>query len=419
MPGMASRPPIDLGEFHALLEAVAAFGRTDNGGLQRLAASREEGAARDHVCAWLRKRGFAIRVDAVGNVFALLELAGPQAPWVLSGSHLDSQPRGGRFDGAYGVIGACVVADAIRRIQGAALPRNLAVVVWTNEEGARFAPSMLGSGVFAGHYETAYALSRRDGDGVSLGEALAAIGYAGTDAPPTNPACCVELHIEQGPSLERSGATIGAVEGNWGTMKYIVTFRGRAAHTGPTAMSERRDALLAAGHLIVASRALSDRTGGSLLSSVGRLDVEPNSTNVVAAQARLYAEMRAIDNDMLQAACAEFERAAAQAAATAGVEVALERVTDRPAGAFDARLCGLVEKVATELGYRNSRVHTVAGHDAVSLRRRCPSGMIFVPSVGGVSHNEAEFTSEADLEAGIEVLAGVLYRLVSEEHGWA
>lgn len=413
LPDLKSRPVVDVREFHALLEAVAGFGGTGKGGLQRLAASREEGAARDHVCAWLRARGFTIRVDAVGNVFALLELAGPQAPWVLSGSHLDSQPRGGRFDGAYGVIGACVVADAIRNAGIAAFERNLAVVVWTNEEGARFSPSMLGSGVYAGQYETAYALSRRDGDGVSLAEALGAIGYAGKDQPPGNPACCIELHIEQGPSLERSGATIGVVEGNWGTMKYIATFTGAAAHTGPTAMDERRDALLAAGHLIVACRALSDRTGGSLLSSVGRLDVEPNSTNVVAAQVRLYAEMRATGNDMLEAACADFERAAADAAKIAGARLELERVTDRPAGAFDAELCSLVESVATERGYRVSRVHTVAGHDAVSLRRRCPSAMIFVPSAGGISHNEAEFTAAADLEAGVDVLAGVLHRLVT------
>lgn len=406
---------IDIPELHALLDAVAGFGRTDKGGLQRLAASPEEGMARDFVCAWLRARGFAIKIDAVGNVFALVELAGAQAPWVLSGSHLDSQPRGGRFDGAYGVIGACVVADAIRKAHGVEFLRNLAVVIWTNEEGARFAPSMLGSGVFAGQYETGYALSRRDSEGVSLGEALAAIGYAGTDGLPGNPACCIELHIEQGPSLERCGATIGVVEGNWGTMKYIVTFTGVAAHTGPTAMSERRDALLAAGHLIVACRALSDRTGGNLLSSVGRLDVEPNSTNVVAAQARLYAEMRATDNGVLESACVEFERAAADAAGTAGVQVTFERVTDRPAGAFDAQLCGLIETVARQRGHRCRRVHTVAGHDAVSLRRRCPSAMIFVPSAGGVSHNEAEFTPAADLEAGVDVLAGVLYRLVRAE----
>lgn len=412
-PAATPATAIDVRELHALLDAVAAYGRTDKGGLQRLAASREEGEARDHVCAWLRERGFALRVDAVGNVYGMLELAGAQAPWVLSGSHLDSQPRGGRFDGAYGVVGACIAADAIRRDAGAAWKRNLAVVAWTNEEGARFAPSMLGSGVYAGHYDTAYALSRKDGDGVTLAEALAAIGYAGRDAPPADPACCIELHIEQGPSLEKAGATIGAVEGNWGTMKYIATFTGVAAHTGPTAMSERRDALLAAGHLIVALRALSDRTGGSLLSSVGRLDVAPNSTNVVAAEVRLYAEMRATDNAMLETACADFEHAAAEAARAAGVQLALERVTTRPAGAFDAALCSLIEKVAIAQGYRASRVHTVAGHDAVSLRRRCPSAMIFVPSVGGISHNEAEYTPDADLEAGVQVLAGVLRQVLA------
>ncbi len=417
---LPAAPSPDAAAFHALFEQVAAIGRTERGGLNRLAASAEEGQARDVVCAWLAERGFAMQVDPVGNVFARLNLA-PEAagarddvPCVLTGSHLDSQPRGGRYDGAYGVIGACVAADAIRRANPGGCRHDLAVVIWTNEEGARFAPSMLGSGVYAGHYATDYALARRDGQAVSLQEALQAIGYHGSGQGPVQPAACVELHIEQGPELERLGARIGVVEGNWGTMKYIVTFAGVAAHTGPTPMAERRDALLAAGHLIVACRALSDRTGGQLLSSVGRLDVEPNSTNVVAERVQLYAEMRATDNAMLEQACADFEQAVQEAARQAGVQASQVRVTDRPAGLFDAGLCARIEQAAAGLGLDSRRLHTVAGHDAVSMRRRCPAAMVFVPSVKGISHNEAEHTAPEDLEAGVAVLASVLWGLVHQ-----
>lgn len=404
--------PSSSDALHQLLDEIAQFGRTAKGGLNRLAASAEEGAARDALCAWLRERGFDIRVDRVGNLFALMQCAGADAPWVLAGSHLDSQPFGGRYDGAYGVIGSCIAADRIRSA-GGPRRRNLAVVSWTNEEGARFAPSLLGSGVYAGQHEADFALSRRDAAGTSLGEALAAIGYAGTGEGPRNPACYIELHIEQGPELERAGATIGVVEGNWGTVKTIARFQGRAAHTGPTAMAERRDALLAAGHAIIACRRISDRTGGILLSSVGRLDIEPNSTNIVAGAVNLYAEFRAADAAMLGDACAAFESDAAKAAHDAAVTLSLERVTDRPAGGFDPALRDLIESVAKAQGFRTLRLSTVAGHDSISLRKRCPTAMIFVPSVGGVSHNEAELTQPADLAAGVDVLEGVLRRLLS------
>ena len=403
---------IDYPAFHKLFDDVAAIGRTEKGGLYRLAASVEEGLARDHVCAWLKARGFEICIDPVGNVFALLPLAGPHAPWVLSGSHLDSQPRGGRYDGAYGVLGACIVADAIRTAWPAQSTHNLAVVIWTNEEGARFSPSMLGSGVYAGHYDSAYALSREDAQGVSLKTALSAIGYHGTGTGPADPRACIELHIEQGPELEKTGSRIGVVEGNWGTMKYIATMHGMAAHTGPTPMQERHDALLGAAHLVVACRLLSDETSGELLTSVGRLDIEPNSSNVVAEQVKVFAEMRATDNGMLAQSCAAFELAAAESATRAKVRLELQKVTNRPAGLFDAGLCELVERAAERHLLSSRRLFTVAGHDAVSLRSLCRTAMIFVPSAKGISHNEAEFTEASDLEAGLDVLGEVLLQLV-------
>jgi N-carbamoyl-L-amino-acid hydrolase len=407
-------PILDATRLLRRLDEVSAFGRTAGGGVFRLAASREDGQARDWLRARFAEEGFRVLVDAVGNMYGILDLAGTGAPLVLTGSHLDSQPAGGRYDGAYGVVASLEAALAVRRhaMQGVLEPtRNLVVVNWTNEEGARFAPSTLGSAVYAGLVDEDFALARTDGDGVDLGAALGAIGYRGSDAPPRPATAYVELHIEQGPLLEREGRTIGIVEGNWGTTKYIADIAGEAAHTGPTPMSRRRDALLPAAELILFARALSDETGGALLSSVGRLDVQPNSTNVVAGQVRLYAEFRAVDPAQLKNARDRFE-AKARDLSTSSVSVALSRTVDRPAGSFDPVLRDLIEAEAHAAGYSTLRLETVAGHDAIPIRAVAPSAMIFVPSAGGVSHNEAEFTRPDDLVAGGDVLARVLARLI-------
>ena len=405
---------IDAERLLSDLDEVGRIGATPGGGVCRLAASREDGTARDWFTARLRAEGLQVSVDAVGNIFGIAELAGPGAPLVLTGSHLDSQPTGGRYDGAYGVLAGLEALLAVRRRSRAStVPprRNLGVVNWTNEEGARFSPSTLGSAVYAGLVTAEFAQSRADGAGVTLGQALADLGYLGREAAPRNVAAYVELHIEQGPELERAGRTIGVVEGNWGTAKYVATIRGRAAHTGPTPMRERRDALLPAADLVLFCRKLSDETGGALLSSVGRLDVVPNSTNVVAGEVRLFAEFRAVDAATLGAACARLE-ARARELSTAAVPIELVQTLDRSAGAFDATLRSLIERTAAECGLPSMRVHTIAGHDAVPMRSSCPSAMIFVPSAGGVSHHESEFTKPEDLVAGARALAATLAHLV-------
>lgn len=399
------------------LDEVGRIGATPDGGVCRLAASREDGVARDWFVARLRAEGLEVSVDAVGNIFGIAELAGPGAPLVLTGSHLDSQPTGGRYDGAYGVLGGLEALLAVRRrlAEAKSRPRrNLGVVDWTNEEGARFSPSTLGSAVYAGLVTAEFAHSREDGAGIKLGKALADIGYLGRENAPRGAVAYVELHIEQGPELERAGRTIGVVEGNWGTAKYVATIRGRAAHTGPTPMRERRDALLPAAELVLFCRRLSDETDGALLSSVGRLDVIPNSTNVVAGEVRLFAEFRAVDAPTLAAACGRLE-AKARELSTAAVPVEMVRTVDRPAGAFDADLRDLIERTAGECDLPSMRVHTIAGHDAVPMRSCCPSAMIFVPSAGGVSHHESEFTKPDDLVAGARALAATLARLVEQE----
>ncbi|MCW5729963.1 MAG: Zn-dependent hydrolase [Alphaproteobacteria bacterium] len=411
---MQPDPAIDRKLLDRLIAEVSAFGATSGGGLNRLCASPEDGAARDWLKRLLAAHGCRVLVDRVGNMFGLLDLAGPHAPLVLAGSHLDSQPHGGRYDGAYGVVAAAVAAFAVAAMARRAdrAPRcNLAVVNWTNEEGARFAPSTLGSNVYAGRLDPAAALAATDAGGITLGAALAAIGYAGTDEAPLQPLAYLEAHIEQGPHLEKQGKTIGVVEGNWGTVKYEVTCQGRAAHTGPTPMRERRDALLPAAALVLFVRELSDETGGALLSSVGRIDVTPNSTNVVAASARIFVEFRAVEASMLARACARFEDRA-RALEGDGIRLAVQRTVDRAPGRFDARLARLIEQEAGARGLASMRLHTIAGHDAVPLAAMLPSAMLFVPSAGGISHNEAEFTRPEDLQAGADVLAGALARLV-------
>lgn len=394
------------------LDEMSRIGATAGGGVCRLSASAEDGRARDWFVARLKAEGLEVAIDAVGNIYGMAELAPRGAPLVLTGSHLDSQPSGGRYDGAYGVLASLEAVLAVRQAaKGSSPARNLAVVNWTNEEGARFSPSTLGSAVHAGLHTTEFAQSREDGAGVTLGEALAQIGYRGADPAPRGAAAYVELHIEQGPELERAGRTIGVVEGNWGTAKYVADIHGRAAHTGPTPMRERRDALLPAAELVLHCRRLSDETGGALLSSVGRLDVLPNSTNVVAAQVRLFAEFRAVDAAMLAEACRRLEEKARELS-TPEVSIELVRTVDRPAGTFDPALRDLIERAAGECGLASMRLSTIAGHDAIPMKAVCPSAMIFVPSAGGVSHHESEFTRPEDLVAGARVLAATLTHLV-------
>jgi beta-ureidopropionase / N-carbamoyl-L-amino-acid hydrolase len=404
---------IDIASFLHDMETVAAFGRTADGGVCREAATPDDGAARDWLCRRFREEGLETAVDPVGCIYGVARLAAPDAPVVLTGSHLDSQPTGGRYDGAYGVVAGLHAVLAVRRVAGPDLAKcNIGVVNWTNEEGSRFAPSTMGSGVFAGVVPVEVALSARDGAGVRLRDALEAIGYAGHAQGPSNVKAYVEAHIEQGPVLERERRKIGVVDGNWGTAKFIVEFKGRAAHTGPTPMSERRDALLAAAKLIVAVRQESDTTAGELLSSVGRIDVYPNSSNVIAETVRVFVEFRDVDQSRLDRACSNL-RSAATALQRDGITVNFEQTTDRKVADFDPSLRSLIEMVAQERNVPSMRLRTIAGHDAVSLATRLPSAMIFVPSAGGVSHNASEFTSNEDLVAGVDVLAAVLARLVA------
>ncbi|GLK67636.1 Zn-dependent hydrolase [Hansschlegelia plantiphila] len=419
MPDISSTAPspaaIDPQRLQAMMEAVSAFGGGADGSMTRLSLSEEDRKARDWLGAWFKDNGFTQKVDAIGNQFGLLDLAGHNAPTVMVGSHIDSQPNGGRFDGALGVVAACeavrAVAEGLKR-EGASSACNFAIVNWTNEEGARFQPSLLGSSVFTGAAALDWALERRDGAGVSVGEALRSIGYAGDDKVPV-PAALIELHIEGAPSLENSKKRIGAFSRFWGATKYRLAFIGRQAHTGPTPMAERQDALLAAGFVITGLKRLAGDYGLDLHTSVGRLEVFPNSPNTVPGEAVLFIELRSGSPEILREAEEKLKAMIAEAADFAKVGSEVRSVDYRAAGAMDAGLVRLAGEVSARRGEDMPLLDTIGGHDAVALAAVCPAVVLAVPSVGGVIHHPTEFTKPEDQAFGVQIVADMLHELAT------
>ncbi|SOE96470.1 N-carbamoyl-L-amino-acid hydrolase [Burkholderia sp. D7] len=397
-----------------MLEQFAVFGGLETGGVTRLCASAADGEARDAFAALLDAAGAQVRTDSVGNQYGIFRLAASEdAPLVMMGSHLDSQPQGGRFDGVLGVLGALETGKRLMQSkrEGVVFNANFCAVNWTNEEGARFRPSLLGSGTFSGRIKAEDALASRDDDGLTLAEALDAIGYLGTDKPPPVPACYVELHVEQGAILETEGVPIGIVTRNWGAAKMDVCFHGEQAHTGPTKMHSRRDALFAAAQTICDVRDIADRWPDRIHTSVGRLVVQPNSPNVVPARADLSIELRAVDDGILRSAEELATQAIQNAATKANVRVDVSSRTARPIRTLPAALSDLIKLCAAETGHVSREIDTVSGHDALSLLDVCPTGLVFVPSVGGIAHNEREETHPDDIERGMAVVTRVARRL--------
>jgi N-carbamoyl-L-amino-acid hydrolase len=401
-------------EFLADFAALSRIGATPRGGVDRESATPAHAEARHWLRGWFDRNGLRTRVDRVGNAYGLLDLV-PGAPYALVGSHLDSQPTSGRFDGAYGVLAAAHAAvRAARAIDAGTLsPQlNLAVVDWFNEEGSRFSPSLMGSGVYCGKFDADAVLSTTDPAGVSVGEALDVVGMAGTDEPPPA-AGYAEIHIEQGRVLADEGVGIGVVTANWAARKYVVTVHGEQAHTGATHMAYRRDALVGASRLVLAANELTDAFApGMLLASVGQLTVEPNSPVVVPARVTFALDVRSPDRDVLDQAhkqiTAEFEALEARGVVT----VTVDSVSLRPSTAYQDAGVTLAESAVADVGLSCRRMVTMAGHDSVNLKDLVPTVMLFVPSVDGVSHHEAERTEDADLLGGVEVLTAVVTRML-------
>jgi N-carbamoyl-L-amino-acid hydrolase len=400
-------------DLHHLIAAFARFGATDDGGVCRLTGTPEDKAARDLFAAEIGNRGLKLEIDGIGNMFAtaMLNQASPDA--VLVGSHLDSQPTGGRYDGVYGVVAGLLAAETIvarAAAQPSAARRNLVVVNWTNEEGARFQPSLTGSSVYAGVQPLESALSLADGDGKTLGDALGDIGYRGVGAPALTPLRYVELHIEQGDRLEQSATEIGIVAGAWAARKISVVFEGEASHTGPMPMPRRQDALRAGARSI---EFLYDEVEQGAHASAARISVYPNSPNVVPSRVQVWFEIRHEEERVTSLIADRFLRRIDAGVAPLGVTARVAIDEKRGTAALDPEGVKLVRGVADDLGFSSMVMKTVAGHDALALQKRVPSTLIFVPSRDGLSHNAREFTEPVALDKGLAVLTETLWRMVT------
>ncbi len=391
---------------------MSAFGATANGGVDRQAATIPDGEQRRWLAGLLEEHGFTVKFDHAGNQWGLYE-AVPGAPFVVVGSHMDSQPTAGRYDGAYGVLAAAHAAFrlAARWEAGATAPKfNLAVVNWFNEEGSRFKPSMMGSSVYTGKLELEDALNTQDAAGVTVRDALDAIGCRGTFEGP-EAAYCAEIHIEQGRSMEREGVTIGLVSSNWAANKYEFVVHGEQAHTGSTVIADRKDALLGASMLVVAARELADRFPGALHTSVGQLNVYPNSPVVVPSRVNLLLDLRSADEAVLAEADALLHARITEIERLANVSVEKHHSHSWAVTPYQPEGVELAAKVAADLGLSNKEVMTLAGHDSTNMKDLVPTVMLFVPSVDGISHNEHEYTTDHDIVAGLTMLTEVVGRL--------
>lgn len=404
---------IDAALLNALMDKVSEFGATPMGGVDRPALSDAHAAARNWFSAEMAARGYQIRIDAIGNLFGQIDLAGEGAPLIMLGSHIDSQPLGGRFDGAYGVMAALAAIESYRAWcsrTGTRPKCNFCVADWMNEEGARFTPSLLGSSVFSGENSLEFALSRQDRDGKSVADELARTGYAGTDTAP-EPVAYLEVHIEGESELEQAGRHIAPFARHWGALKVKIEVTGEQAHTGPTKMALRKDALLGAAYIMAELRRLADTAPDTLYTSCARLDISPNSANIVPEKVVMFCELRAPEQNMLDWSEAGLRAALPGLAEQAFVSAEIVSVDRRPAGRFDSRLIRLVERGADENGYGRLELDTVGGHDAVTIQRRIPAIVFVVPSVDGVIHRYNEYTSPEDLAKGGDVLVSMIRRI--------
>jgi len=393
------------------LMSLAEISPIDGGGNCRLALTDEDRDGRDLVVSWMRDLNMEVSIDAVGNVIGTWNV-GAGSP-VMTGSHIDTVRTGGKFDGNYGVLAGLEVIETCQK-NGYTPSRPLAVGIFTDEEGARFAPDMLGSLVYVGGMTTEEALDIRAIDGPRLGDELVRIGYAGsTPCPGMVPHSFVELHIEQGPLLEANNVRIGAVTGVQGISWQEVTIVGQSNHAGTTPMSLRHDPAYVAAEITVFLRQLSARYGKYQVCTVGKIDVFPNLINVVPARVTLTLDVRNTDEALLQEAEQEVKQFIDQLAANEGVTITTKRLARFEPVEFDPRVIEIVESIAAEQGNTVQRMPSGAGHDAQMLARVCPTAMIFVPSVNGISHNAAEHTDTPDLEAGANILLHTMLQLCS------
>ncbi len=394
----------------ALGEVGAVHGPNGERGCNRLALTDADGAGRDLVVSWMTDLGLDVTIDGIGNVVATRPGAEPSLAPVMTGSHIDTVRTGGRFDGILGVLAGLEVLETLIR-HDLTTRRSVAVGFFTDEEGSRFAPDMLGSLVYVGGLSLEEALDvRAVDDDARVGDELARIGYAGTTPCPAAvvPHAFVELHIEQGPVLEAEGHTIGAVTGVQGISWTQLTILGQSAHAGTTPMDLRHDAGYAAAAITVGVRDIAVRIGAPQVATVGRLELTPDLVNVVPSTAVMTVDLRHTDELVVRRAEAELDALCQRVSTDEGVVIDVHSLARFAPVVFDESMIALVERTAADLGLSSRRLPSGAGHDAQMLARVCPTSMIFVPSVGGLSHNIAEHTIPEHVAAGANVLLHAL-----------
>jgi len=403
---------IDQGRLRERLDALAEISPIPGGGSSRLALTDEDREGRDLVRSWMTDLGLDVTIDSVGNVFGTWNCA-DGAP-VMTGSHIDTVRTGGRYDGNYGVLAGLEVIETLMA-SNLVPSRPLSVGVFTNEEGARFQPDMLGSLVYVGGLDLETALDTVSIDGARLGDELVRIGYAGpAPVPGLHPHAFVELHIEQGPILEAEGFTIGAVDGVQGISWQEVTIHGQSNHAGTTPMRLRHDPSFVAGAITVFLRDLAIRFGGNQVCTVGKIDLSPNLVNVVPAKATITLDVRNTDETILKRAESEIAAFLENLANDEGVRIETRVLARFEPVIFDEAVVDLVEQLAIQHGHSVKRLPSGAGHDAQMLARVCPTAMIFVPSHLGISHNPAEHTDDQDLVHGANVLLDTMWHLAND-----
>ena len=404
---------IDRARLAASIEELGRIGATERGGLTRVALTDEDKRGRDLLVRWMREAGLRVSVDQMGNIFG--ERAGqPGQPPVMMGSHADSVPTGGKYDGQLGVL--CGL-ETIRVLNDHRVRTRhpVTLVIFTNEEGARFQPAMIASGVMAGKIPLEDAYNARDKDGLRLVDELERIGYLGSEPCVPRPIrAYLELHIEQGPFLEEEGLSIGVVEGIVAIAWSRVTIHGVQDHAGPTPMRIRHDALVAAAEVVGGVRAIAREIGGELVTTVGNLTVTPNIPNAIPGRVTLSIDMRDPGDAALDRARAMLDRVVGEACTREGVRYELEHYWRVPATPFAPDVVGAIERAARATGAGFRRILSGAGHDAQYMAAIGPTGMVFVPSRGGRSHCEEEFTPIEDIEHGANTLLGAAAELAGQ-----
>ncbi len=404
---MTTKVRIDGERLWDSLMEMAKIGATPKGGVCRLALTDVDRAARDLFVRWCEEAGCTVTVDRMGNIFGRREGRKKDLPPVMTGSHIDSQPTGGKFDGIYGVLSGLEVIRALNDA-GVETDAPIEVSAWTNEEGSRFAPAMVSSGVFAGVFDLDYGLSRKDLDGKTIGEELARIGYAG-EAPVGKPVrAFFEAHIEQGPILEHEAKTIGVVTDAQGQRWYECTFTGQEAHAGPTPMSTRRDALVGASRVVDAVYRIGLAHAPLACATVGLVQVFPNSRNTIPGKVFFTVDLRHPKDETLSRMDAEVRAAIAKVAEELRLETALEQIWYSPPVPFDAECVAAVRAAAAANGFSHRDIVSGAGHDACYVARVAPTAMVFIPCEGGISHNEIESATPEHVAAGCQVLCDAM-----------